>query len=354
MKARMKRIIHIMGVTAALSVVLAVPTYAEGNTEAEEVLIEKQEAEEAEEAVNILQADAWKDKAAASVMTCANIRSEPTTESDRLGILPKAGVADVVEAADGWTKIQSGEIVGYIRNDLLVFGKAAKELYEETYGITGTVKVSNLRVREEASLESEQVDAYVEGEQVSLTGTEGEWYTVSGSDDSEAYMYADYIEIDEPEQTAITEEEYYAAQAEEEAAARQQEEAARQQEEAAAQQEETAAVSAGSGEIDILAAIIECEAGGESYEGKVAVGAVVLNRVNSGQFPNSISEVVYQSGQFTPVASGGFNSVLSRGARSDCYEAAQAALNGENPVGGCLYFNSGSGRGMQIGNQQFY
>ena len=64
----------------------------------------------------------------------------------------------------------------------------------------------------------------------------------------------------------------------------------------------------------------------------VAVGAVVVNRVNSGSFPNSISGVIYQSGQFTPVATGTFQSVLARGARSDCYAAAQAALAGESPV----------------------
>ena len=80
----------------------------------------------------------------------------------------------------------------------------------------------------------------------------------------------------------------------------------------------------------MLAALIECEAGGESYTGMVAVGAVVVNRVNSGSFPNSVSGVIYQGGQFTPVATGTFQSVLSRGARSDCYAAAQAALSGES------------------------
>ena len=118
-------------------------------------------------------------------------------------------------------------------------------------------------------------------------------------------------------------------------------------------QEEAASAVSGS-ELDLLAAIIQCEAGGESHEGKVAVGAVVLNRVRSGQFPDNITDVVYQSGQFSPVASGILSNVLAQGARSDCYEAARDALAGENPVGDCLYFNSGSGQGIQIGNQHFY
>ena len=107
-------------------------------------------------------------------------------------------------------------------------------------------------------------------------------------------------------------------------------------------------------ELDLLAAIIQCEAGGESHTGKVAVGAVIMNRIRSSQFPDTITDVVYQSGQFSPVASGILSGVLAEGARGDCYDAAREALIGSNPVGDCLYFNSGSGRGIQIGNQHFF
>ena len=107
-------------------------------------------------------------------------------------------------------------------------------------------------------------------------------------------------------------------------------------------------------ELDLLAAIIQCEAGGESYEGKVAVGAVVLNRMDSSLYPDDMSDVIYQPWQFTPAMTGNLQNVLASGARDDCYEAAQAALNGENPVGDCLYFHAGSGNGLTIGNQTFY
>ncbi|MDD3796127.1 MAG: cell wall hydrolase [Lachnospiraceae bacterium] len=121
--------------------------------------------------------------------------------------------------------------------------------------------------------------------------------------------------------------------------------------------EETEAPSdntASSSDLDLLAAIIYCEAGNQSYEGMVAVGAVVMNRVASSSFPGSISEVIYQSGQFTPASSGALSSALSGGVPSSCYDAASAALSGENPVGGALYFNTGSGQGIQIGAHQFY
>lgn len=89
-----------------------------------------------------------------------------------------------------------------------------------------------------------------------------------------------------------------------------------------------------------LAAIIECEAGGESYEGKIGVANVVLNRVRSGSYPNTVMAVITQPRQFTPVSSGRFYMVLERGAAGSCIQAAQDALNGTNTVGDALYFRT--------------
>lgn len=122
----------------------------------------------------------------------------------------------------------------------------------------------------------------------------------------------------------------------------------------AAETEASSQTSSGTDDTSLLAALIYCEAGNQSYEGMVAVGAVVMNRVYSASFPNSISEVIYQSGQFTPASSGALASALANGVPSTCYDAASAAIAGENPVGGALYFNTGSGKGMKIGDHQFY
>ncbi|MCR4611327.1 MAG: cell wall hydrolase [Lachnospiraceae bacterium] len=78
----------------------------------------------------------------------------------------------------------------------------------------------------------------------------------------------------------------------------------------------------------LLACIIEAEAGGEPYEGKIAVGSVVMNRVFSSRFPNTIPGVVYQKNQFEPVSSGRLQLIMSRGPSADCYSAAQEVLNG--------------------------
>ena len=108
-------------------------------------------------------------------------------------------------------------------------------------------------------------------------------------------------------------------------------------------------------DLALLAALIQCEADGESYEGKLAVGSVVLNRVSSSHFPNTIAGVIYQGGQFSPVASGRFASVLAGGANSTCTQAAQEVLGG-NITLSCLYFrrNDGSIPGTVIGNHVFY
>ena len=110
-----------------------------------------------------------------------------------------------------------------------------------------------------------------------------------------------------------------------------------------------------SSDLALLAALIQCEAGGESYEGKLAVGSVVLNRVNSSHFPNTVAGVIYQGGQFSPVASGRFASVLAKGADRSCTQAAGEVLGGNITIG-TLYFrvNDGSIPGTVIGNHVFY
>jgi len=84
----------------------------------------------------------------------------------------------------------------------------------------------------------------------------------------------------------------------------------------------------------LLARLIYAEARGESYKGKVAVGAVVLNRVRSSQFPNTLSGVIYQRNAFESVTNGSINNTPN----SECIRAAKEAMNGWDPTGGCLYY----------------
>ena len=97
-----------------------------------------------------------------------------------------------------------------------------------------------------------------------------------------------------------------------------------------------AASSQGTSDIQLMARAINGEARGEPYEGQVAVGAVILNRVKSSQFPNTVAGVIYQSGAFTAVSDGQINQPIAQ--YSTVYKAAQDAKNGWDPTGGCIYY----------------
>ena len=96
------------------------------------------------------------------------------------------------------------------------------------------------------------------------------------------------------------------------------------------------AASSNASDIQLMARAINGEARGEPYEGQVAVGAVILNRVKSSQFPNTIAGVIYQSGAFKAVADGQINVPIEEG--SSVYKAARDAMNGWDPTGGCIYY----------------
>ena len=109
-------------------------------------------------------------------------------------------------------------------------------------------------------------------------------------------------------------------------------------------------------EVKLLAALIQCEAGGECYEGQVAVGAVVMNRVADPRFPETISEVIYQSGQFTPVKHGKVDRVLASGnIYESCLQAAREAISGVSNVGTATRFRRGTrADGIVIQHHVFY
>lgn len=145
--------------------------------------------------------------------------------------------------------------------------------------------------------------------------------------------------------------------AEKEAAAKEAAAKAAAEKEAAQQaiQRETTSVNVSSSDEELLAALIYCEAGGEPYEGQVAVGAVVMNRVRSSSFPNTIREVIYQSGQFGPAITGKLERVLAGGQTTDsCRQAAREAIAGYSPVGSALYFGDGQNFGQKIGGHWFH
>ena len=101
--------------------------------------------------------------------------------------------------------------------------------------------------------------------------------------------------------------------------------------------EEVQAASGGSSsDIQLLARAINGEARGEPYEGQVAIGAVILNRVKDSRFPNTIAGVIYQSGAFTAVSDGQINKAMED--EATVMKAARDAMNGWDPTGGAVYY----------------
>lgn len=96
------------------------------------------------------------------------------------------------------------------------------------------------------------------------------------------------------------------------------------------------AQNSGVNDVQLLARAINGEARGESYEGQVAVGAVILNRVSDPNFPNTIAGVIYQPGAFTAVDDGQISVPIDPA--STVVKAAQDSLNGWDPTDGCIYY----------------
>ncbi|MDE7479232.1 MAG: cell wall hydrolase [Lachnospiraceae bacterium] len=283
----------------------------------------------------------------AKVNEYVNIRLDADQDSEKVGVLYKDCGGDILEKNDEWTKIKSGDVTGWIKNEYLYFGKEAKELAKDVGVLTAYSNTQTLRVREEPSLDAGIVGLLSEGQAVEAIQEEGDWVKVS-YEGTTGFVAAEFVRVEFGIDTAESME---AIKAREEA---ERQRAAAEAEAKRVQKKE--AVLATASELEILAALIQCEAGGEPYEGQVAVGAVVMNRVRNGGYPNNITDVIYASGQFVPASGGRMESlILNKTTKASCVQAAQEAINGVCNVGDALHFRRNNGRsGLVIGNHVFW
>ena len=247
----------------------------------------------------------WFQKAVANIDGEIDVRAAGEEGSEVVGKLYHNTIVDIEEKGVVWTKISAGEVNGYVKSDSLAFGTDAVKRADQVCPVVEKVPEGSqeaVRVRESAPAKT---IAQIEEEKAAA--------------EAQAAEEARKAEEDRKEEEARKQAEEAEAQAQQQATQ-------------AAQQTVTAA----NGEQALLAALIFCEAGGEPYEGQVAVGAVVMNRVRSGIFPNSITEVIYQSGQFGTAITGLLDAVLADGrTTASCYQAAADALAGAESDRGC-------------------
>ena len=287
----------------------------------------------------------------AKVNQYVNIRKEPNQDSEKVGVLYKDCGGDILQRQDSWTKIQSGDVTGWVSDDYLYFGEEAQKEAKEVGILTAYSETETLRVRKEASLDSGVLGLLAMGEAVEAIEEDGDWVSINYEGET-GYVAAEYVKVEFDLDTAESVEAIQAREAAEKEAARAQ--AAAEREATRKQQKEAVLTSAS--ELTILAALVQCEAGGESYEGQLAVASVVMNRVRCGAYPNTITDVIYASGQFSPANSTKMsNLALSGNIKASCLQAAQEAINGNCNIGDALHFRrAGNKDGIIIGNHVFW
>ncbi|MBD8932462.1 MAG: cell wall hydrolase [Lachnospiraceae bacterium] len=295
-----------------------------------------------------------------------DIHAEANTASAVIGQVMEDGHVAILAKYNDWVQIQAGEIAGWVPAENLVETEISNE-----EAVAANEQVIAERTGETASEDEFFAEEEVQQDETAALQAEASEAAQNEIEEVQAAEEAARIEAEAQakaaaEEAARIEAEAQAKAAAEEAArieaeaqAKAAEEAARLEAEAqqaalAAQTAQTAAISAE--ELKLLANIIYCEAGSESYVGKVAVGNVIMNRVKSASQPNTITEVVYAKGQFSPVRNGSLQRALSSDkADAACYQAAIEALAGAQPVGDKLFFRRNNGRsGQVIGHHVFY
>ena len=276
-----------------------------------------------------------------------DIHAEANTASAVIGQVMEDGHVAILAKYNDWVQIQAGEIAGWVPAENLVETEISNE-----EAVAANEQV--IAERTGATASEDEFFAEEEVQQDETAALQAEASKAAQNEIEEVQAAEEAARLEAEAQAKVAAEE--AAQLEAEAQAKAAEEAARLAAEAqqAALAAQTAAVSAE--ELKLLANIIYCEAGSESYVGKVAVGNVIMNRVKSASQPNTITEVVYAKGQFSPVRNGSLQRALSSDkADAACYQAAIEALAGAQPVGGKLFFRRNNGRsGQVIGHHVFY
>ncbi len=276
----------------------------------------------------------------ANVQNALNIRAQADENSEKVGLLYKDCGGTILERSEGWTKLRSGNVTGWAKDEYLLFGEEAKEMAEDVGNWIVTLDNGAVRVRTQPDSDADVYGFLAYEDTVEFIDiVDDQWISVDFNDEI-GYVNTDYINvrfhIDEGESMEVIR-------------AREREEAERKR------NANRGAVAADADELRLLGALIYCEAGNQSYEGMVGVGAVVMNRVKSGAYPNTIHAVIYASGQFTPAMTGKVARVYEGTVPELCMQAAQAAINGETTVGDATHFRrAGKREGYVLGDHVFW
>jgi spore germination cell wall hydrolase CwlJ-like protein len=301
----------------------------EAPTETEKSIVAKKEPELAEAK--------YGDIGISIAKSYVNIRESASTDAEVLGKLYKNSAARILEKKSDWYYVESGSVTGYVSSEYIKTGLSDDEIIKN-YGIRSIiVKVDGLNVRKEPNTESDRETVIYKNEIYPIVASQDEWVKVKIPDENvTGYINSEYTEVIVDFEDAVSKEE------ELELSKLKEEEQIKKETQIKHQDD----VNYSKSDLKLLACLIHAEAGGQSYEGKLAVANIVLNRVKSDEFPDTIKEVIYSPGQFSVATSGSLAKQLDK---YDSYssnsqllsiKAARDALEGANNVGNRLYFHS--------------
>lgn len=278
--------------------------------------------------------------AMANVQNALNVRAEADETSEKVGLLYKDCGGIILEQQDGWIKLKSGNVIGWAKEEYLLTGEEAQTMADDVGNWIATIETDAVRVRKDPGLKTEVLGYIAHDDGLDIIEVmNDDWLSVEYEGEV-GYVSTEFIDvkyhIDEGETMEVIR-------------AREKEEAERKR------LANRGKVDASADETRLLGALIYCESGNQSYEGMLGVGAVVMNRVRSGAYPNTIHGVIYASGQFTPAISGKVARAYEGKVPDLCIQAAAAAIAGETTVGGATHFRrAGRHDGFVLGDHVFW
>lgn len=265
-----------------------------------------------------------------------NVRKEPSLDSEIIGKLRLNSYAKIIERLEGWTKVESGKVTGYVNNNYLYMDEAALEYFSEKDAFQVVIKAESMNVRSKPNTQCRIVgqahspEVYVWYPDQSVDG----WFAIQYDEDTVAYVSSEYCDSKTNLATALTIEEDIARE-KAEAYARALEHSKKSKPPVTYRDPITFTDE----EYKLMSVVIAMEALYEPYEGKVAVANVIINRILDGYWGDTLNEVIYAPGQFTGANSGRVELFWNQ-ADDDCMRAAKQAASGYNNIDDYMFFCS--------------
>ena len=303
-----------------------------------------------------------------------NIRENADENSEIVGRLFEGAYGTILDEEGEWTKISSGTVTGYVKTEYILKDKEAVKIANDYKVKIATVSETEVRVREEGSTDSDVIYYAILGEAFPVNAdlTNDQWINIRLADSTYGYISSEFVSVKEGFAEAIPvsrledldriKEDNLREKVKEEEAANSENsdnDSSYSESENTSSSDnsssDSSSSSSSSNEVSqgttteeavnvdvsdryLLAAIVYAESGGEPYEGQLAVANVVLNRLRTGYYGNTLSDVIYAPYQFSATSTSAFQNALTTGGSSTSLAAADAALAGTNNIGSLKNF----------------